>query len=206
MNSSNTNVGGWDQCAMRTFMANRIYDAFPIAWKAMLKKVQVNASAGNQSTEIVISEDYVYLACTTEMDGNQNSPYVNECIARISWYTSNMVRCKFRDQIIPDDATYYTDSSDPTTVSTATVKKGDVWYKSNIGYYYIPPELASLHWYYNDGNLTAADGGLWLCAQVWWLRSPNATSTTHFWIVNYNGNLGSYTASLAYGVVPGFSI
>ena len=206
MNSSNTNVGGWDQCAMRTFMANRIYDAFPIAWKAMLKKVQVNASAGNQSTEIVISEDYVYLACTTEMDGNQNSPYVNECIARISWYTSNMVRCKFRDQIIPDDATYYTDSSDPTTVSTATVKKGDVWYKSNIGYYYIPPELASLHWYYNDGNLTAADGGLWLRAQYWWLRSPGATGTTNFWNVNSGGTLGYSTASGTIGVVPGFSI
>lgn len=117
-----------------------------------------------------------------------------------------MVRCKFRDQIIPDDATYYTDSSDPTTLSTATVKKGDVWYKSNIGYYYIPPELASSHWYYNDGNLTAADGGLWLRAQNWWLRSPYTGNTTGFWLVNSNGNLGNYNASTTFGVVPGFSI
>lgn len=41
-------------------------------------------------------------------------------------------------------------------------------------------------------------------AQYWWLRSPDASSTTTFRDVNYGGNSGGYNASYNYSVAVGF--
>lgn len=206
MNPTNTNAGGWDACAMRTFVNSRVYNALPTVWKSILKKVKISASAGNQSTEIIVSEDYIYLASYTELSNNQSNPYVNEG-TYITWFTSDSSRCKFRGQIIPEDATYYSGDTDPTSLTTNTVKAGDIWRKSNINYMYIPADVRNKHYYYTDGNIEASDRGLWLRAQHWWERSPNASYSTYFMVVNYGGypNYGNY-ASGAYAVVPCFSI
>ena len=208
MNASNTNAGGWDACLMRTFVNTRIYDAFPTVWKSLIKTARISASAGSQSEEILVSEDKVYLAARTELDNSQETPYVGEG-SYITWFTSNNSRMKFRGQIIPEDVTYYTDSStDPTSLTTANVKRGDIWVKSSIGYYYLPQEEFAQHEYYYEptSNLDASDGGKWLRAQNWWERSPYISNSTYFMGVNSNGYASAYHASLTYGVVPCFSI
>lgn len=207
MNPTGTNAGGWDKCDMRTFVNSRIFDAFPIEWRAMIKSVTINATAGSQSHEIVQSEDKIYLASYVEMSGTKDSPYVNEGIL-IPWFTSNQVRCKFRGQIIPDDATYYVDGTDPASMSTVKVKPGDIWYTGGIGYMYIPADVKNKHVYYGTAdNKQASDGGLWLRAQYWWERSPIVSNSTNFYSVNNYGNpYNSTNAYNACAVVPCFSI
>ena len=210
MNATDTNVGGWDACLMRTFLNTRVYNALPLTWQSMLKTVKISASAGDKSTEIITSEDKIYLAANRELGGWTTEPYVNEGYA-ISWFTKNSIRCKFRGQIIPDDATYYTSNTDPTALSTASVKRGDIWINTGnqeIGYYYIPADEKNKHYFYGgNDNIVASDGGLWLRAQYWWERSPNAGNSTYFVLVHGNGSPynGSFAAT-TYAVVPCFSI
>ena len=195
---------------MRTFLNTRVYNALPLTWQSMLKTVKISASAGDKSTEIVISEDKIYLAANTELGGWTKEPYVNEGYA-ISWFTKNSIRCKFRGQIIPDDATYYTSNTDPTALSTASVKRGDIWIntgKDSIGYYYIPADEKDKHYFYGvNDNITASDGSLWLRAQYWWERSPYADNSANFMIVGNGGSpYGGGNASTTGAVVPCFSI
>ena len=209
MNTQNINAGGWDACEMRTFVNNRIFKALPITWQSMIKSVKINASAGNQSHEILISEDKIYLASYGEVSVVTSEPYVNEGTL-ISWFISNPVRCKFRGQIIPEDATYFSTTTDPTALSTSNVKAGDIWYntQSQIGYYYIPADVKNKHYYYGTtDNIEASDGGLWLRAQYWWERSPSASVSAYFLYVYFSGYPYSSTnASTTNAVVPCFSI
>lgn len=206
MNSTNTNVGGWDGCAGRTFCNTRLYDALPVAWQSMLKQVKINASAGNKSTEILISEDYVYLASYTELSNNQSEPYVSEG-EYITWFTSDVLRAKFRGLIIPDDASYYTEGSDPSTVSSNTVKFGDVWKINGNGVCYIYVDQETADGYNLSLAYTASIGGGWVSASTWWERSPYATNTTTFCFVYTNGYAyNNSNASTVYGVCPCFSI
>ena len=208
MNTTNTNVGGWDESRMRTFLNDRIKAALPTVWQSMLKQVKVNASAGNKSTEIVISDDYVYLPCTTNMSNNTSEPYVREG-AYISWYTSDILRLKFMGIVIPDDASYYTNaqSSEPSTDTSNNVKAGDVWKLggNGIGYIYVTQDY--LDQYGVTPKFTAGIGGGWIEAPGWWLRSPIVTYATAFWFVTNYGNMNAnLAADDSLGVCPCFSI
>ena len=206
MNSTNTNVGGWEASKMRTFLNTRVYDALPTVWKSMLKKVKINASAGNKSTEILVSEDYIYLPCTTEMNNSKDSIYPSEG-EYITWYTSNKSRIKFKGYVIPDGAEYYLSNDDPSTISTNNIKAGDVWLEddnSDIGFIYVPQDI--LDKYNITPSTTAAIGGGWIQAQYWWLRSPNTGGPAPFWGVYNGGGVGGNGASYSNGVCPCFSI
>ena len=208
MNSTNTNVGGWDACAMRTFLNNRMPPAMPTAWRSMLKQVKIQASEGNKSSTILISNDYFYLPCLREMGGSTDVPYNSEGSA-ISWFTSDIRRAKFRGLIIPDDATYYTNASDPSTTSTNDVRPGDVWKVNNSGrcHIYATDELIREYGLSTADSVDCSLGGKWISAYNWWERSPYVGNTTTFWIVSYNGNNNNYTnANSSYGVCPCFSI
>lgn len=43
-------------------------------------------------------------------------------------------------------------------------------------------------------------------ASSWWERSPRASTTTYFCIVNSNGDAGYYSASNSSGVAFGFCV
>lgn len=204
MNTSNTNVGGWEECRMRTFLNSRLKEALPTVWQSMLKQVKINASAGNKSSEIVISEDYIYLPCTTEMSNNTSEPYASEG-TYISWFTSDLKRLKFMGIIVPDDATGYTNASDPSTDASVTIKAGDVW-KVNNGAGHVYVEQDYLDKYAITPAYTASIGGGWIAAPLWWLRSPSVTGTTNFWVVALNGSMNHTYASNSSGVCPCFSI
>lgn len=213
MNSSSVNAGGWDKSLMRTFCNRRIFDALPIVWQSMIKSVKVSASAGNQSTEVLVSEDKVYLECITALTNNKDSIYATEG-DYITWFTSDAMRLKFRGAIIGDDANYYTDNSEPSTISSNNVKVGDVWKPANGGGWgYVLISLEDWNLYQTPTSTGAQHGvhtqdgtKVWVSAYSWWLRSPHVTNTAHFWVVYANGNGYYYSASNTNGVCPCFSI
>lgn len=221
MNSTSTNAGGWNSSLMRTFLNGRVYQGMPIQWKAMNKMVRISASAGSQSTAITVSEDKIYLASKKEVDpSDTNVTYASEGDA-ISWFvansylnttggtmTANATRAKFRGRIIPTDAMYYFGNTEPTLSQSNDVQPGDVWINtgsSSTGYYYVTAtEIAQKSLV---PSISASDGGGWMTAEYWWLRSPNLTYSTAFWNVNYYGYMnGGNGAGTVASVVPCFSI
>lgn len=205
MNSSNTNVGGWDSSAMRTFMNARLPNALPTVWRSLLKKVKISATEGNKSTNVLVSEDWFYLPCLREMGGSNDSPYNAEGVI-ISWFTSDIRRAKFRGKIIPDDATYYTNSSDPSLDSNVTIKSGDVWEQNGNSPCYIYATDEEVRYYGLSKSVAANIGGYWVSACNYWERSPNVGNTYNFWDVG-NGGYNYYNlANNSYGVCPCFSI
>lgn len=209
MNTSNTNGCGWESSIMRTFLNTRFHAALPTVWESMVKKVKINTSAGNKSTDILISEDYIYLPCIKELNNTNNTPYPSEG-DYITWYTSNSARIKFKGYKILDGANIYTSSSDPSTNLVNNIKEGDIWIHSgdkNIGHIYVTQQY--LDEYGITPQYTASIGGGWIASNIWWLRSPEVNGNTYFWVVN---NIGAcVTGSTAFAgqtnsVCPCFSI
>lgn len=66
MNSSDTNVGGWNSSAMRTSMATYL-SKFPAEWRAIIKPVNKKTTAGNKSTTIQTTSDSLWLASVKEV-------------------------------------------------------------------------------------------------------------------------------------------
>lgn len=67
INSSQSNVGGWEASEMEDFCNDRVYNAFPTAWKSVIKKPYIPANIGNNSTTVVTSQDYIYLPSYVEL-------------------------------------------------------------------------------------------------------------------------------------------
>lgn len=93
MNSTNTNLGGWNDSKMRAFCNSRVYAAFPTEWKSIIKQVQIPATAGNMASDIVYSKDYVYLPSYVEMFNTSEAPYSSEGKA-IEFFSSSADRVK----------------------------------------------------------------------------------------------------------------
>lgn len=191
MNGSNDNTGGWDACIMRTFLNNKFYKGLPDLFRRLLKQVRVKASAGNQSYEILTSNDFVYLGAYTEFSGATGEPYVNECEYRIPWFTTDASRIKFLGREVPDTATFYRSAKNVDPTLDNDVKNGDIWIQtdnSNIGFIYA------------DGN--------WIQAYWYWERSASASSSAYFLYVGTGGypNYSGGGASNATGVCPCLSI
>ena len=70
MNSSNTNSGGWGDCARRKW-CNEVYlNAMPEILRNAVKEVKIKTSAGNQSTTIVETNDKIFLPSEVEIFGS----------------------------------------------------------------------------------------------------------------------------------------
>lgn len=70
MNSSNTNVGGWKDCARRKWCNEVYYNALPSVFKSMVKEVNKKTSAGNQSNTINTTKDKAFLLSESEIYGS----------------------------------------------------------------------------------------------------------------------------------------
>ena len=93
MNGSNTNAGGWPATAMRSFLNNSLIKDFPIQWRRMIQQVEVLSTAGASSTEIVKSNDYLFLPSYTEVGFGTTDPYINEIDSAV--YGSDMTYAKW---------------------------------------------------------------------------------------------------------------
>ena len=69
MNSSNTNSGGWDATARRTWCNNVYYNALPSALKPIFKKFKNNSASGSGTSAQKTSEDYFSLFSEMEIFG-----------------------------------------------------------------------------------------------------------------------------------------
>lgn len=70
MNSTNTNVGGWKDCARRKWCNEVYYNALPSVFKSMVKEVNKKTSAGNQSSTINTTKDKAFLLSESEIYGS----------------------------------------------------------------------------------------------------------------------------------------
>lgn len=78
MNSTNTNVGGWKNCARRTWCNNVFFTALPSAWQSMVKTVNKKVSAGNNSSTIETVQDKIFLAAEIEIFGSTTYSFAGE--------------------------------------------------------------------------------------------------------------------------------
>ena len=78
MNSSNTNVGGWKNCARRTWCNNVYLSALPSAWQSMVKTVNKKVSVGNNSSTIETVQDEIFLAAEIEIFGSTTYSFAGE--------------------------------------------------------------------------------------------------------------------------------
>lgn len=98
INSSQSNVGGWEASDMRDFCNERVYNAFPTVWKSVIKKPYIPANIGNNTITVVTSQDYIYLPSYVELTGITGDPYDDEGYA-ISWMIKPEDRIKKQNGI-----------------------------------------------------------------------------------------------------------
>lgn len=88
MNTSNTNTGSWNGCAMRADLNDKYYNALPATYKSCLKQFNViTAQTYNGSTNQT-SLDYVSLFAAKEFFGSQAGSNAKEAavLKRIKYY------------------------------------------------------------------------------------------------------------------------
>lgn len=68
MNSTNTNVGGWNSCARRTWCNSVFYNALPTSIKNSVKQVvKINNSGGGSASAGTSTDDYIWLPSEYEV-------------------------------------------------------------------------------------------------------------------------------------------
>lgn len=78
MNSSNTNVGGWESCARRTWCNNTYYNALSSEFRKMVKEINKKTSAGNRISNIVMTADKIFLLSEIEIFGSTTYSFNGE--------------------------------------------------------------------------------------------------------------------------------
>jgi hypothetical protein len=95
MNSTNTNVGGWNSCARRNWCNGAFYDAFPSTLRPILKQF-INHTATGDSTAATDSTDWFALASEVEIFGA--TTYANATAetgnTQFEYYTTSANRIK----------------------------------------------------------------------------------------------------------------
>ena len=80
MNATNTNVGGWRDCQMRTQTMPALKLLLPAEVQAGIRPVKKLTSAGNMSPSIVNTSDELFLLSEVEIFGTSNSSFSGEGI------------------------------------------------------------------------------------------------------------------------------
>ena len=92
MHTASTNAGGWAAYSLNAYLNNRVYKAFSNKWKSLMKQVKVRSSAGNNSTEIISSDCYIFVPSISELNPSiTDEPYISEGTS-ISHFQSNVSR------------------------------------------------------------------------------------------------------------------
>lgn len=133
-----SNSGGWGSTTLRTWLNNRFYAGIPLQMRQLIKQVIVNSSAGDQSTEILASDNYVYIPSIFEVNATSTAePYINETTGTIDYITSNEMRIrKTTDGTAVD---WWTRSPNASTASS-----------SGNGYYWSIRTTGATYAYYSS--------------------------------------------------------
>lgn len=76
-NDTNTNAGGWANCSLNRILNTRFYNAIPVQYRLLLKKMCVLSTIGQTSSEISESGCYINIPSVYDVDSNETS-YKNE--------------------------------------------------------------------------------------------------------------------------------
>ena len=89
MNSSNTNEGGWESCALREKLRGDIWNQLPSDLRGVIKEVTKKASAGNSSSTISSYTDTLFLFAEKEIFGGTRYSVNGEGTQYARFTTSN---------------------------------------------------------------------------------------------------------------------
>ena len=97
MNTTDTNAGSWNGCAMRADLNNKYYNALSAEFRACLKQFKtITAQTYNGSTNQT-SQDYISLFAEKEVFGNlyyDSNPDERAALKQINYYTVAANRVK----------------------------------------------------------------------------------------------------------------
>lgn len=72
MDSSNTNAGGWKNCARRTWCNNVFFASLPSTWQSIVKTVnKKSGTGGGSSSGTEVTADKIFLAAEIEIFGSK---------------------------------------------------------------------------------------------------------------------------------------
>ena len=124
-NTTNTNVGGYLECALDDWLENTLYPNLPCHWRAVINPVIVLANAGDQSANISQGERHLYIPSYAELGFGVNEvPYTNEICSeanekQFSMYTGNAQRIKKTFNNTGSAQNYWTRSAYSSSSSVA---------------------------------------------------------------------------------------
>ena len=108
MNTSNTNVGGWTDCARRKWCNYGFYNAIPSNLRNLIKDVKKLTSAGNNQSSIVESNDKVFFLSEVELIGSPNYSYAGEGTRYALYYTqANLIKLPRMDSVADRTSSKY---------------------------------------------------------------------------------------------------
>ena len=86
MNSTDTNVGGWKDSEMRTYVNNTIYNSLPTELRENIINTTVVSGHGSSDTSNFTTTDKLYLLSTKEVWGTAVYDTVNEETRQLDYY------------------------------------------------------------------------------------------------------------------------
>lgn len=111
MNNSQTNTGGWSESYLREWANSRFLDALPDQWAILLAKVITKSSAGDNSTDIVSCEDFIFAPPVKALGlFTTTDPYSNEIEAVFNIFPDAASRIKYMDNGDGEVSDYWTAS------------------------------------------------------------------------------------------------
>ena len=93
MNSSNTNSGGWTNCAMRSTHLPAILALMPAEVQDGIREVQKKSSAGSQSSSIQTTNDKLFLLSEIEIFGSTTYSFAGE-VTQYDYYKAGNSKVK----------------------------------------------------------------------------------------------------------------
>ena len=177
VNSTNTNVGGWRDCAMRSQMTTYL-GQLPSALQSMIKQVEKTTSAGNQSSTIYTTTDKLFLLSMMELNGNIN----RRLSEQYSFAGEGTQYDYFKNAPLIVDVQDITWSAMSGTKGTS-ISNGNAYINAK-GQVEQPQSDCYVNSRYTKGQgINAAT------VAGWWLRSPYTQNAQYFDYVTPNGGV-----------------
>ena len=113
MNSSNTNSGGWEGCARRTWCNSVFVNALPLAIKNLIKTVsKLNYKVYN-STNLTTTSDNAFLLSETEVFGSKTNSAGNTEGTQYEYFKTTSNRTKYQGNATSQGSAYYWNERSP---------------------------------------------------------------------------------------------
>lgn len=209
LNANGRTSGGWATSSMRDLTNNRVFNALPIGWQAILKNSIVKALPTSSSSTAGISLAKVCIPAVAEVMPVSAGSYNLEG-STFSTYLYNQDRVKFKGLNRKTDEQIIENQYDPTSLSGYTVREGDIWARLTgqsselpTYYMYVSEVTAANHGIIagkTKDSLVAANGsqgGYWVEACTYWTRSVSIEQSGeyYFFSISSNGRSNSWSAA-----------